>query len=86
MAELDPTSALAFEVPWTAEDSAILRSFLSTTTGQRLLGKILIHRPTCSERTDPFKRGIQSAIGEGYDEMFHRLRALCDSTKSVKAQ
>lgn len=81
---LDLTESFGLDVPWTAEDAAATRAFLGSTTGKRFLGNIFFRRPACSERSDPFKRGIQSAIGEGYDEALHFVRSLADSTKSVK--
>lgn len=80
---IDLTDSVGFELPWTAEDAAALRAFLSTTTGRRLVGQLLLKRPSVSERSDPFKRGIQSGVHEGYDEAVNRLGFLTDSTKSV---
>lgn len=80
---LDLTDSVGFELPWTAEDAAALRAFLSTATGRRMLGQLMLKRPSVSERSDPFKRGIQSAVHEGYDEALNRLGFLTDSTKSV---
>ncbi len=83
MADFDPTTELGFSVPWTAENAAELRNFMHSTTGKRLLGHFMFRRPTCSEKSDPFKRGVQSAIGEGYDELVHRISFFMNPDKSV---
>lgn len=81
---IDLTDSVGFELPWTAEDSATLRQFLATNTGKRMLGKLILKRPAMTERSDPFKRGIQSAEVSGYEEAVHVLGWLTDSDKSVK--
>ncbi len=80
---LDLTDSVGFELPWTAEDSATLREFLKTTTGKRMLGRLIFKRPAAVERSDPFKRGIQSAIQEGYEEALQTIGFLTNSEKSV---
>lgn len=80
---IDLTDSVGFELPWTAEDSATLRHFLGTTTGRRMLGQLILKRPPATERSDAFKRGIQSGVVEGYEEAVHRLSFLTDSSKSV---
>jgi hypothetical protein len=82
--KIDLTDCIGFELPWTAQDSAALRAFLETGTGRRMLGRLILKRPAATERSDPFKRGIQSAIAEGYDEAVHTIGFLTDSSKSVK--
>lgn len=79
----DLTDSIGFELPWTAEDSAALRQFIASTAGKRMLGQLILKRPHASERTDPFKRGIQSAVQEGYEEAVQRIGLLCNSEKSV---
>lgn len=80
---IDLTDSVGFELPWTAENSAELRQFLGTVTGRRALGQLILKRPVANERSDAFKRGIQSAIIEGYEEAVHSLGRLTDSAKSV---
>lgn len=82
--KVDLTQSIGFELPWTAEDSAILRAFLVSQTGRRTVGQLLLKRPAMSERSDAFKRGIQSGIVEGYDDAIYRLGWLTDSSRSVK--
>ena len=83
IARIDLTDSVGFELPWTAENSSELRQFLGSVTGRRMLGQLILKRPAVSERSDSFKRGVQSGVLEGYDEAVHRLGALTDSTKSV---
>lgn len=80
---IDLTDSVGFELPWTAEDCATWRQFLNTITGRRVLGQLILKRPHASERTDPFKRGIQSAVQEGYEEAVTRLGLLTNPEKSV---
>lgn len=80
---LDLTDSIGFELPWLAEDCAALRHFLETNTGRRMLGQLILKRPHASERTDPFKRGIQSAVQEGYEEAVQRIGLLTNPDKSV---
>lgn len=80
---IDLTESFGLEVPWTAEDAAALRHFLGTTTGKRFLGQLFIRTPKASERSDAFKRGVQSGVQEGFSELTYAIGVLADSTKSV---
>ncbi len=81
---LDLTDSVGLELPWTAEDSAGFRHFLSTVTGKRFLGQIILKRPIATEKSDAVKRAIQSAVVEGYEDAVFRIGWLADSDKSVK--
>lgn len=82
----DLTDSIGFSIPWTAEDSATLRHFLTTVTGRRMLGQLLTRRPVATNRTDAFRRSVESAVIEGYEDAVRELRILTDSTKSVKPE
>ena len=81
---LDLTDSLGFEVPWTAEDSAALRHFLTTTTGKRFLGQLIYKRIHATEKSDATKRLIQSGMVEGNEETLYQISLLTNSEKSVK--
>ncbi len=63
--------------PWEEIDQANLRQFLDTVSGQRYLEQIFMRRPSATEKTDPVKRSIQSAVREGYEEYYDTTIFLC---------
>ncbi len=81
---IDLTDCVGFELPWTAEDSAVLRHFLGTVTGRRFVGQLLLKRPMATEKSDATKRLIQSGIVEGAEDTIFQIGRLADSSKSVK--
>lgn len=65
------------KAPWEEIDQESLRQFLATVSGQRFLDQIFLRRPRATEKTDPVKRAIQSAVAEGYEEYYDTTRFLC---------
>lgn len=76
---------LGHKAPWEAVDAAGLRQFFVTVTGQRFVDQIFLRRPKATEKVDLAKRAIQSAVAEGYEEMYAVFEHLTTpaSTKEV---
>jgi hypothetical protein len=65
------------DLPWFSEDAARLRKFLESETGQRMMARLLIARPSfLPASAHPHKSFAQSRDIAGYEQAIQELTNL----------
>lgn len=73
------------EPDWESGNASELFDFLNSTTGKRLVAKLLWECPRYTE-IDPTKRLVESGLIEGYGDCIRDIFAACEAVTNRKEQ